>query len=143
MAMILNDPVIEFIRDNESVLVALYKPNSVKADPGKSERKSIPQTQGAGRRRNIKSSDITTELSKISFEVYTTAENIDSLNRLIQLYDAEEQMTIQLTDTNVSMVFRETNFTNKLEISFDSEGSFMLEFEGKRAEISVNRINTI
>ena len=143
MATILNDPIVEFIRDNEVVLTALYKPNTVKYTEGRGERKSLPQTQGAGRRTNIKTRDITTEISKVSLEVYTTDNNIDFSNRLNQLYDAKATITIQLTESNVSIVFRDTNWTNDPEKSLDTEGTFMLEFEGKRAEQTVNRINTI
>jgi len=108
-----------------NALVA-YVPNSLKYSEGFGEYKLQAAAAGPGQSKTVFSEDAEQKMSKISFDLYPTANNItDSRawkvaqsNNLIQIVDA----------AGIKRSFSNATLTNDFEVELQADGKISLEW---------------
>jgi hypothetical protein len=110
-------------------VVVPYVPNTLTSVNGRGERKIMTLTGGGASLKHVFSEDITTRMGKISFQVVSTAFDIQNVNawqdngfrNVVVLSDAE---------TGYSLTMQKATIVNDPEFSYSADGVISVEFQG-------------
>ncbi len=120
----ISDPQVRI--NNETFKVV---PGTVKMIRGKGVTAIFPQSAGNGDVEHVFSSDVTTKVGKITFSVYVTEANIESIPTL---KDNKNDNFVSLSDKEgFTAVMNNAALVNDPEHNFSNDGQVELEFHGE------------
>ena len=92
-----------------------------------------PETSGNGQVNHQRAEDISTKLSKVTFEVLPTPENI---NRLREIKLAGDRNICTITDlaTSFKRTWTQINISNNYDIKMGSDSTITVEFDANTAQ---------
>ncbi len=104
-----------------------YMANSLKYDLGNPERKVDPQVVGNGAVFNVVSEDISTQKSKVMFDLKSTTEN----ELLVSTWNTNSDANVikVISPEGVARVFESAALINKPEFDTGADGVISIEFE--------------
>lgn len=113
--------------------VVEYLPNTLSFDKGTPEKNVRPQVIGGGRVRNITTSNFETAKSMLKFDMISTSDNIEILDRWTS-NDGGNVFTYTPEDGGDPIVFRGMTVINKPEVTVSQDSSLSIELEGDPAQ---------
>ncbi len=124
-AGVLSSPAIKW--NGRKILIV---GNSFKFSPGGGETKVNRASGGGGTGVMVVGHDVTTEVTKIEFELYNTAENQQLVEDMKALTRDYEAATLEAVEKAEQYQFEECYMVNDPEFPFESEGKIKVEFHG-------------
>ena len=107
-----------------------YMPNTLVVTLGKGESKVDPQIAGGGGVSMVYSQDVSTQKSKVNFEMKTTPENIELLQTWMNNLNANFINVID-DQSEKSYIFEQGAVINDPELNSGVDGTISVEFESK------------
>lgn len=102
--------------------------NSFKFTPGGGETKVNRASGGGGTGAMVIGHDVTTEITKIEFELFNTAENQELVGNMKALTLDYEPATLEAVEKSEQYQFEECYMVNDPEFPFEPEGKIKVEF---------------
>lgn len=110
-------------------VVVAYVPNTLTSINGRGERKIMTLTGGGASLKHVFSEDITTRMGKISFQVVSTAFDIQNVNAW-QDNGFNNVVVLSDVETGYSLTMQKATIVNDPEFSYSADGVISVEFQG-------------
>lgn len=104
-------------------------PNTLKSNLGLGESKVMPQSAGNGNIEQVYSEDVESKIGKVSFSVYTTADQVQRIRTLKGNKNAN-YIAITDRDSQLVLVMKNAALVNSPDLEFSVDGKVELSFEG-------------